>query len=354
MPIRVGFLSVAHMHAWGYAPAFAHHPETEIVGLWDDDPARRAKFAGHFGLREFEEPDMLAASVDALVICSENRAHADWISFAARHEKPVICEKPLCTTIQEAQQIETSGAKLMTAFPCRYSPAFLRLKERVDGGDIGAIQAICATNRGTCPWDWFVQTSKSGGGAMIDHVVHVTDLLRVLLKEEVVRVQAQIGNRMYEQEWDDTAMLTLEFGSGIFATLDSSWSRHKSYKTWGDVTMNVVGDQGVIEMDMFNQAIDKWSDGPKSHSLAGFGSDTDAGLVNDFVKCILEDQPFPITGFDGLQASRVAMAGYESARTGQVVTILHSGLNKPLDLTFVNPVEPVCESEISLNGLNAW
>ena len=85
--------------------------------------------------------------------------------------------------------------------------------------------------------------------------------------------------------------------------------------------MNVVGDQGVIEMDMFNQSLDVWRDGTKTHNLAGLGSDIDAGLVNDFVRCILEDSPPAITGFDGLQASRVAMAGYASAKTGDVVTL---------------------------------
>src|SRR5207253_2134250 len=96
--------------------------------------------------------------------------------------------------------------KVMTAFPCRYAPSFTRLQERVKAGDIGPIKAICATNRGRCPFDWFVQENLSGGGAMIDHTVHVTDLLRALLGEEPTRVQAQTGSNMYGQSWDDTAM----------------------------------------------------------------------------------------------------------------------------------------------------
>ena len=314
MPIRVGFLSVAHMHAWGYAPAFSKHAESELVGLWDDEPERSAKFASHFGIQEFATPEALLASVDAVVICSENKKHADWIELCASQGKPVLCEKPLCTTQAEADRIRAAGAKVTTAFPCRYSPAFLNLKAKVQNGDLGAIKGICATNRGRCPWGWFVDVSKSGGGAMIDHVVHVTDLLRVLLNSEVVKVQAQIGNNMYDQEWDDTAMLTLEFANGVFATLDSSWSRHKSYKTWGDVTMNVVGEQGVIELEMFGQALDTWKEGPTTHNLAGFGSDLDAGLVEDFLQSVLRDGPPPITAEDGIRASSVAIAGYESAR----------------------------------------
>ena len=209
----------------------------------------------------------------------------------------------------------------MTAFPCRYAPSFIRLVERVKGGDIGAIKAICATNHGRCPFDWFVEPELSGGGAMIDHTVHVADLLRVLLGEEPTRVQAQTGTKMYGKTWDDTAMLTIEFPSGVFATLDSSWSRPQSFKTWGDVTMNVVGESGVIELNMFGQEIDRYSDGKVTHSVAGYGSDADGGLVNDFVRCCIEGTPPPITAFDGIQAARVAMAGYRSAAAGTPIML---------------------------------
>lgn len=321
MAFRVGFISVAHMHAHGYAHALAQHSAATLAGVWDDDVNRANKFASAYGVPVFDSPNELADHVDAVIVCSENRSHANWIEFAAQRYLPVLCEKPLCTTREEAQRIEASNARLMTAFPCRYSPAFLRLVERVRNGDIGTVQAVCATNRGMCPGGWFVDEQQSGGGAMIDHVVHVTDLLRVLLGEEVTRVQAQTGNRMYGESWEDTAMLTLEFGSGVFASLDSSWSRHTSYKTWGDVTMNVVGDRGVIELDLFSQVMQVWGQGPRTHVLAGYGSDLDAGLVNDFVRCAREGAPFPITGFDGLQASRVAIAGYESAASRSVVAL---------------------------------
>lgn len=325
MAVRVGFLSVAHMHSWGYAPAFKNHKDSELVGVWDDEPARRSKFAESFGIVEHGSIGGLLNQVDAVVITSENKRHAELGIEAAKAGKHILCEKPLITTEEEGvallRAVDEAGVKLMTAFPCRYSPAFLRLKERVQAGEMGAVKAICSTNRGRCPFGWFVEKDKSGGGAMIDHVVHVTDLLRVLLGEEVVSVQAQIGNNMYGEDWDDTAMLTLQFESGIFASLDSSWSRHKSYKTWGDVTMNVVCEKGVIELDMFNQALDVFKVGTITHSVAGFGSGLDDGLVDDFLHCILEDKQPPISGLDGLQASRVALAGYESAARKEVVAL---------------------------------
>src|SRR5579862_2238303 len=293
MPLRVGILSVAHMHVWGYADGFKKHPDGQVVGVWDENPERLEKFSAATGIPKVASIDELLGQCDAVVICSENTKHTALAEKAAERGVDILCEKPLVTNEADAKAMLkiAEKVKVMTAFPCRYSPAFVRLQERVKAGEIGTIKAICATNRGRCPFDWFVDKPLSGGGAMIDHTVHVADLLRVLLGEEPVRVQAQTGNNMYGKDWDDTSMLTIEFPSGIFATLDSSWSRPQSYKTWGDVTMNVVGEQGVIEVNMFGQEIDKYAGGDVTHTLGGFGSDLDSALVEDFVRCCLENKP---------------------------------------------------------------
>lgn len=313
------------MHSYGYAGGLAGNPRAERIGVYDRDAEAAKKFSETFGVPLFDTPESLVKAVDAVIITSENKLHAEYGELAATYGKHILCEKPLVTSEAEGKRlmeaVNTAGVKLMTAFPCRYSPAFKRLQQRVANDEIGKIVALCTTNRGSCPFSWFVETEKSGGGAMIDHTVHVTDLLRALLKEEPVLVEAQIGNNMYHQGWEDTAMLTLTFESGIFASLDSSWSRPKSYKTWGDVTMNVVGERGVIELDMFGPSLDFYSNDSMKFASAGFGSNLDEGLVSDFLRCIEEDTVPAVTGFDGLQAARVAMAGYESARLGQPVAV---------------------------------
>jgi len=325
MPLRVGLLTAAHLHVAGYAAACLSHPDVELIGMWDDEPLRGKEFADPRNIPFFDSIDDLLSSVDAVVVTSENMRHAELAIKAATAGKHILCEKPLAPTEEHGQQIldaaERAGVKLMTAFPCRFSPAYQILKRRVSAGEIGPIRAICATNRGRCPFGWFVKPELSGGGALIDHVVHVTDLLRDLLGEEPVRVQAQTGNNVYGQDWEDTAMLTIEFGSGIFATLDSSWSRPSSYHTWGDVTMNVVGDNGIIELDMFGQSVQRYAAGSITHSSNGFGTDLDALMVDDFVRACLDDRPVSVTGIDGMQAARVALAGYESVKQGQPVAL---------------------------------
>ncbi len=325
MPLRVGVLSSAHVHTGGYVHGIKSNPDAVLVGLWDNDVSRGEAFCTQSGAKFYADRSKLLAEVDAVVICSENNYHGALGEAAALAGKHILCEKPLATSEADFNRlmmaVDKTGVKVMTAFPCRYSPAWKMVKERVAAGEIGQLKAICATNRGTCPFSWFVQKELSGGGAMIDHVVHVTDLLRDLLVEEPIRVQAQIGSNIYGKDWEDTAMVTIEFASGVFASLDSSWSRPGVFKTWGDVTMNLIGDKGVIELDMFGTGLDHYHPGAVTHTLNGYGYDLDAGMIDGFVQACLHNTEVPITAFDGMQAARVALAGYRSVKEGKPVSV---------------------------------
>jgi predicted dehydrogenase len=325
MPVRLGLAGVAHLHAASYVVNAKSLPNCEITGVWDQDPERAKAFCANYGGTPEADRAALMARSDAVAVCSENARHAELSVAASQAGLHVLCEKPLATTVEDGERMveaaRKAGKLLMTAFPCPFAPAFERLAAKVRDGEIGRVVAVCATNRGTCPFDWFVQTDLSGGGAMIDHTVHVADLLRRLLGSEPVRVTAMTGNRTYGQTWEDTAMLTVEFADGVFATIDSSWSRPKVYKTWGDVTMNVVGERGVIEMDMFGQELSRYRPGEKTHQVIGFGSNFDRAMIVEFLAAIEEGRAPRVTGEDGLAAAKVAFAGYASARTGQPVTV---------------------------------
>ena len=320
--LRVGILSTAHMHVGSYVSAFGAHPRAELVGLIDLDSERAAAFSERTGVPVFERFDELFEACDAVCVGSENNLHATFVEKAAAAGKHILCEKPLVGREEDAERIvravEDNRVILMTALPCRFSPGYARLKERVDAGEIGRVRAVCATNRGRNPGGWFLDRSLSGGGAMIDHVVHVADLLRDLLGEPS-RVQAQTGNNTYGQEWEDTAMVTIEWPDGTFATLDSSWSRPAGFKTWGDVTMTAVGEKGTIELDMFGPALGVY--GADGYLSAAYGSDLDASMVDAFVRACLDGTPVPTTMADGLQAARIALAGYRSVEAGQPVAL---------------------------------
>jgi predicted dehydrogenase len=209
----------------------------------------------------------------------------------------------------------------MTAFPCRFSPATERLKASLEQGRIGSILAIRGTNRGRCPFDWFVDKSLSGGGAVIDHTVHVTDLIRWLTGKEVVEVYAETSNRMFHREFEDIGFLTLGLEGGLFATLDASWSRPKSFPTWGDVTMAVVGENGTLYLDLFSQNLVLYSDKTGGTTWHPWGSNVDTLMLSAFVEAVAGGKPVPITGEDGLRAAEVALAAYRSADAAEPVAL---------------------------------
>lgn len=323
--VKIGIMSFAHLHAYSYADSLTRMEEVKFVGIADDNLERGRKAAEQFGVTLFPNYHALLDAVDAVVITAENARHADLTIAAAEAGKHVLCEKPLATTVRDAQAMidacKTHKVKLMTAFPCRFSPSMVKLKEHADAGDIGNILAIKGTNRGKCPGGWFVDLEKSGGGAVIDHTVHVVDLMRWLLRSEPAEVYAEISNLMHHAVYDDVGLLTITFDNGVFATLDTSWSRPESYPTWGDVTMDITGTNGMIFMDMFAQNIVQYSDETMRTQWSNWGSNIDYAMIADFVSSVANNVPVSVTGEDGLRALEVALAAYKSSEIGEPVKL---------------------------------
>jgi len=108
---------------------------------------------------------------------------------------------------------------------------------------------------------------------------------------------------------------------GSLATLDCSWSRPKSFPTWGDVTLRVIGENGTADADLFGQHLHYYPTEGNRPRWLGWGSDLDALLIDDFVSAVAEGRPPRSTGEDGLRALEVALAAYASAREGRAVAI---------------------------------
>jgi len=324
--VKLGIMSFAHMHAGGYASACREIPNAELVGIADDDAARGRQMAERFQTRYFDSYDeLLEQDIAGVIVTPENVRHRELTVLAAQAGKHVMCEKPLAPTAADCRAMievcRRSGVKLQTAFPCRYSPAMQRAKQAIESGQTGRILAIKGTNHGMCPGGWFIDRKLSGGGAVMDHTVHVVDLMRWVLKSEVSEVYAETSNLMFHQDFEDIGILTLQFKDGTFATIDSSWSRPKSFPFWGDVTMEIVGTDGVISLDLFDQKIDVYSDATMRVSWNYWGSSPDLGLVAAFVRSIEQDSPVEVSGEDGLAATEVVEAAYRSAETGEPVGI---------------------------------
>ncbi|HRJ26452.1 MAG TPA: Gfo/Idh/MocA family oxidoreductase [Fimbriimonadaceae bacterium] len=314
--IRLGFLGIRHVHAPAYGVAFRN--DVEWGPVYDADFEAAEVFARGLGTPVARSREEVLASVDAVICAGTNAEHFSMTESALRARKHVLCEKPLVLTPSEGEALLDAArvceVRLMTAFPCPYAPGFQKLQSRVQAGELGLLRAICATNHGRCPGGWFVDPAESGGGALVDHTVHVADLLFRLLGEEPTTVFAKTNHLHWGLPVEDSALVTLQYPSGLFATLDASWSRPGSYKTWGDVTLRVVGDAGSAELNLFSQAFDVYQD---QHRQWGYGSNLDQLMAKEFLQAIAEKREPLTSGEDGLRACRVMWAAQRSAQSGR-------------------------------------
>ena len=326
--IRIGIMSFAHMHAASYAAHLHQMNDVELVGVWDADPVRGQAMADRFETAFFADNEsLLAEGLDGVVICAENINHRPLVELAAGRTQAILCEKPIATTREDGQAMidvcAATDTRLQIAFPVRFSPPVQRLKRIIEEGKLGHLFSAKCTNHGSMPGGWFIERELSGGGAVIDHTVHVIDLLRWMLGAEVAEVYAEVGDSLLHPGLgiDDAGLLSFRMSNGMYGTLDTSWSRPASYPTWGDVKLEILGEDGIALVDAFAQHLRVSSDAVGKTRWLYWGGAMDRGLVHDFVAMIREGRAPSITGEDGLAALEVALAAYRSAEQGEVVSI---------------------------------
>jgi len=342
--VRIGILSTAHLHAGAYAGALAGIDGAELVGVADEDAERGREFAAAHDT-EYAATDELLGSVDGAVVCSTNAAHREWVERAAAAGVDVLSEKPLAPGRDDARAMvetcEDAGVGLGVAMPLRFSLPARKANEKLAEGTLGDLRAVVGTNRGQMPGGWFVDPDASGGGAAMDHTVHIVDLVHWLTDQRVAEVYAELETTFYDHPVEDVNVLSMALEDGTQFSLDGSWSRPESWDFWGDATLSLVGTDATVDVDCFDQKLkhtrdtadggdggesDDGDDGGDDDDAGGirsvyWGSDPNAGLVADFVDAVREGRPPETTGAEGLEAVAVVEAVYESNDRGEPVTV---------------------------------
>jgi predicted dehydrogenase len=329
--MRIGILSFAHHHAEAYIQNLRQLEGVEIAAVADDDAERARDFAARYGVPFAPSYEaLLEARPDGVVVASENSRHRPLVEMAAAAGAHVLCEKPLATTLQDARAIvdacDRAGVLLMTAFPMRFSAPLLAVKQQLESGELGEVYAFNGVNQGELPTahrDWFVDPELAGGGAIIDHTVHLADILRWYLGSEVEEVYAQSNRIIYgnEVEVETGALEMLRFRNGVFATIDASWSRPPYWPTWGGLAFEMVTERGALHVDAFSQNLTVYRQDAGRASWLYWGSDANQAMIAEFVAAIREQREPLVTGMDGYRALEVALAAYDSAATGQPVRL---------------------------------
>lgn len=324
--MKIGIMSFAHMHAHSYADSLKRIPDVELIGIFDDDMSRGKEAANTYETIYYSnQTEFLEQQMDAVIICSENNRHKEMVLAAARAKKHILCEKPIATNITDGKEMiqacEAVGVTLQIAYPIRFSSPIRQLKEMINRGELGEILAFRTTNRGQNPGGWFIDEVQSGGGAVLDHTVHMVDIMRWYLDEEVSEIRAIVDSYFHNVDIDDTGIMNLQFDNGVIASHDASWSRFREYPTWGDATIEVIGTNQTVKVDAFQEHFRLFGSESKSLEHVYFGNDMDFGLVKDFINCIKKNREPSITGYDGLKSLEVALAAYKSHEKGKAIVI---------------------------------
>lgn len=335
-PLGVAVLGCAHRpHAWSYARALAGSGHTRLVGVFDPSPQLGRSVADDFAAPYHDGAEALVCSPDvqAVVVCSSTVEHRALVELAAAHRRHVLCEKPIATTLADARVMiaacRAAGVQLHSAFVTRFHPLVRRLRACLLAGDIGELVAVVSANRGRPPLPpqypaWITTAAQSGGGALMDHSVHLTDVLRYLTGQEVQQVSAEVGAQLWDCGIDDVALMSLVLDGGVVASVDPSWSIPAGNPWDYDFSLRLVGTAGSVDITDLAESLQLVSNRASGGlRLVPFGADLDQLMIEAFAASVRAGDVLDpcATGEDGLRALEVALAGYASAAAAAPVDL---------------------------------
>ncbi|HEV7714286.1 MAG TPA: Gfo/Idh/MocA family oxidoreductase, partial [Steroidobacteraceae bacterium] len=295
-----------------------------------DTAAKAQKWKSQYGLPDrsiytYDTMGRMANNpdIDVVYIVTPNALHAEQTAIAAKAGKHVFCEKPMEVSVEKCQQMinvcKAAKRKLAVAYRCQYDPNHLecmRIARAKEFGDIRIVEAGFGFNIGE-PGQWRLKRALSGGGALMDVGIYALQATRYLTGEEpieVTAVETKTDTAKFA-EVDESITWQSRFPSGAVANCSTS------YEAAGINRFKVHAERGWFGLESaFGYTGNRGarSDGKE---IALPAQDLFAAEMDDFARCILEDQPSKVAGEEGLRDVKIMMAIYESARTGRAVRL---------------------------------
>lgn len=332
--IAVGMLGCAHVpHAMSYARALAADPHARLIGVYDTDPGLAQTVGTRYDAPVMASPEALLDAAEAVVVCSATLDHRPLVELAAARGRHVLCEKPIATTLEDGRAMidacEAAGVQLHIAFVTRFYPLVQEVRTLIKAGEIGEIVGLVGGNRGRPPLPpqypgWITDREQAGGGALIDHSVHVTDVMRHVTGLEALDVAAEVDDRFWSAGVDDMAILSVRFDGGAIATVDPSWSVPEDNPWHYDFFLRILGTKGALTIGDTTEAINVvGAVGRSGQVLVPFTVDIDALQIAAFLGSIRDGarRDPSASGEDGIRALEIALAGYASAATATRVEL---------------------------------
>ena len=296
-------------------------PELELWGLCEMNPERTAKFTSRYpGARTCDDFGAMLADprVDAVSIATPPSTHHALAKRALEAGKHVLVEKPLATTVAEAQELvelaERRGLVLMPGHTFLYSPPVNKVRELIVSGELGEVYFVTSSrmNLGIYQPD----------GVVNDLAPHDLSILLYWLDQPVSMVSAS-GSTVFQDGIPETAFLTLAFEQGPTANVQLSWlAPHKVRQTI------VVGSKKMVVYDdaAFDGAVRIYDRGFDFTEPATFGEYQLTYRSGDMVVPRLDAaEPLGLELADFAQAIASGTAPRSHARLGvEIVEILEA------------------------------
>ncbi len=331
----IGAGGVSIFHYQGYVAGGA-----TVVAIADADPLALARRQREWnipkGYSTYQE--LLAdPSIEAVSVCLPNALHHPVTLSAARAGKHVLCEKPISLSLEKAEEMirvcREAGVVLQTGHHLRSDSASLRAKTLIDSGALGRITFMRL--RQAHDWggaksvrDSFGKLANSGGGTLLDNGCHMMDLARYF-GGDVREVYANIATLGFDVEVEDTSVATLTFASGTIGSVENAWTA-----TGWEQAFWIYGTEGALEYsNRTNVLTHRFRESPGttfgepdiSHTTFG-GRDAHTACEIDFLAAIRGEREVVCTGEDGLEAVRLVLACYESAKQNAPVPLAKEAL----------------------------
>lgn len=265
--------------------------------------------------------------IGCVFVCLPNKYHKHVVVAALKSGKHVFCEKPLASTIDDAEEIVNRSRQTSTFLKVgsnhRFFPNVVKAREIVENGGIGkplVFRGWIGHDGSRFGGQWFTKKEIAGGGTLIDNGCHLLDISRWLMGDArdcfaTVENLYYIGN-----DTEDYASVSYTTKRGGIISIDCSWLEwygYMYYEAYGDKGFIIVdsrygnkllhgrrGDDHIITYDYSNLP-------PQSYRLE----------MQYFINSVMRgEQPEP-SGQDGYQIMRMIFAAYKSAQSGRRVDV---------------------------------
>lgn len=356
--VKVGIIG-SQFEADIHAASFQILPEeAEVVAVASPSPGHAETLAERYSIpRVFQDyREMLKEpDIEMVTITAPNRLHAQMTIDAANVGKHVVCEKPLCMTLEEAEEMievcHRQGVLLMYAEELFFTPKYVKAKEMADQGAFGKVYLVKQCEKHFGPHaSWFWDVEQSGGGVLMDMGCHGISFCHWFMdRSPIESVMCQMGTYVHgdKTRGEDNCICLLEFENGAVGMVEDSWARRGGM----DDRVEVYGEGGVtyatLQMGIASETYSEYGYGyavEKAPSTKGWSFPVFEELWNygfpqemrHFARCVRGKEEPQATGEDGRLALEVILAAYESARTGRKVQLPFrpQGVKKPIDLWF--------------------